>query len=50
MATVQLEYPAGGIIEKVAIVSNGDDGTWVLLQEALQPGYTFRIKMIGWLV
>ena len=47
MATVQFENPAGDIVEEIAIMRHGDDGTGVLVEKALQPGDGFRVQMIG---
>ena len=50
MATVELEDPAGDIVEEVAVVGDGDDGAVVIVQEALEPGDRFGVEMVGWLV
>ena len=47
MPAVKFQYPAGCIIEKVAIVGDGYHGSGIFNQEAFQPGNTFRIEVVG---
>ncbi len=35
---VEFENPAGDIVEKIAIMGNGDNSARLLIEEALQPG------------
>ena len=48
--TVELEDPAGDVVEEVAIVGDGDDRAFVLLEVALEPGDRFRVEVVGRLV
>ncbi len=47
---VELEDPAGDVVEEVAIVGDGDDGARILLEEALEPGHRLGVEMVGRLV
>ena len=47
---VQLENPAGDVVEEVAIVRDGDDRSLVLVQEVLEPGDRLGVEMVGRLV
>ena len=49
-AAVELENPAGDVVEEIAIVRDGDDGAGVVLEEALEPGDRFGVEMVGRLV
>ena len=49
-AAIELEDPAGDVVEEVAIVRDGDDGARVLLQEPLEPGDRLGVEMVGRLV
>ena len=40
---VELEDPAGDVVEEVAVVGDRDDGAGVLLQESLEPGDRLRV-------
>ena len=46
MPSVQLQYPSGDVIEKVPVVCNADDGSFILLDMLFEPGNGFRVKMI----
>jgi hypothetical protein len=50
VAAVELQDPAGDIVEEVAIMGDGDDGAGILVQEALEPGDRFGVEMVGRLV
>jgi len=50
LAPVELEDPAGHVIEEVAVVGDRDDRAGVILQEALQPGDGLGIEVVGRLV
>ena len=50
VAAIELEDPAGDVVEEVAIVRDGDDGARVVLEEALEPGDRFGVEMVGRLV
>ena len=50
MTAVQLQDPAGDIVEEVAVVGDRDHGAGVILEEALEPGDRFGIQVIGRLV
>jgi len=47
---VQFQYPAGHVIEEIAVVSHGDHGALILLEVALQPEHGFGVQMVGGLV
>ena len=49
-AAIELENPAGDVVEEVAIVGDGDDRARVVLEEALEPGDRFGVEMVGRLV
>ena len=49
-SAVQLEDPAGDIIEKITVVGDCDHRAGVLLQVFFQPGHGFSIKMVGGLI
>ena len=50
LAAIELENPAGDLVEEVAIVGHGDDGAGIVGEKALQPGDRFRVEMVGRLV
>ena len=49
-AAIELENPAGDVVEEVAIVRDGDDRAGIVLEEALEPGDRFGVEMVGRLV
>jgi len=50
VAAVELEDPAGDVVEKVAIMGHGDHRTLVVMQKALEPGHRLGVQMVGRLV
>ena len=50
VSSVEFEDPACSIVQKVAIVSDGDHCAWKFLQELLEPGDAFSVQMVGWFV
>ena len=50
LSTVQLKNPSGYVVQEVAVVGHGDDGTLVLLQMLLQPIDALGVKVVGRLV
>ena len=50
MTPVELEDPAGHVVEEVAIVRDRDDRAGVLLQEVLEPRNRLRVEVVGGLV
>ena len=50
MAAVELENPARHVVEKIAVVRDGDDGAFVLLEVLLEPLHGFGIEMVRRLV
>ena len=50
VAAIELEDPAGDVVEKVAVVRDRDDGARVVLEKALEPGDRFGVEMVGRLV
>ena len=46
-AAVQLQDPARHVVEEVTVVGDGHYSAFVVVQEALQPGYGFRIQVVG---
>ena len=49
-AAVELEDPAGDVVEEVAIVGDGDDGALVVGQVLLEPGDALGVEVVGGLV
>ena len=49
-AAVELEDPAGHVVEEVAVVGDGHDGPGVVPQEPLQPRDRFGVEVVGGLV
>jgi hypothetical protein len=49
-AAVELEDPAGDVVEEVAVVRHGDDGALVLREEALEPEHRLGVEVVGGLV
>ena len=47
---VQLQDPAGDIVEEVAVMGDGHHRALIPLQEALQPGDALGVQMVGRLV
>ena len=47
---VELEDPAGDVVEEVPVVGDGHDGAAIVLEEPLQPGHRLGIEMVGGLV
>jgi hypothetical protein len=48
--SVELEDPAGDVVEEVAIVGHRDDGPLVVVEVALEPPHRLRIQVVGRLV
>src|SRR5713101_5299560 len=46
-AAVELEDPAGHVVEEVAVVGDGHHGAGEFLEMALQPGHRFGVEMVG---
>ena len=38
MPAIEFEYPAGNVVEEVAIVSHRNNRAWIFIQKTLQPG------------
>ena len=49
-AAVELEDPAGDVVEEVAVVGDRDDVPGILLQVALEPGDRLGVEVVGRLV
>ena len=49
-AAIELEDPAGDVVEEIAIVRHRDDRARVVLEEPLEPGDRFGVEMVGRLV
>ena len=49
-AAVELEDPAGDVVEEVAVVGDGDDRARVLLQMPFEPGDRLGVEVVGGLV
>ena len=49
-AAVQLQDPAGDVVEEVPVVRHGDDGARVFGEVALEPGHGFGVEVVGGLV
>ena len=50
LATVELQDPAGDVVEKVAVMSDGDDGPRVALQVLLEPLHGLGVEMVRGLI
>ena len=50
LAAVELEDPAGDVVEEVAVVGDGDDGALVLLEVPLEPGDRLGVEVVRRLV
>ena len=50
VAAVELQDPAGDVVEEVAVVGHRDDGARVLLQEALEPRHRLGVEVVRRLV
>ena len=50
LAAVELEDPAGHVVEEVAVVGDGDDGAGIVGEEVLQPGDGLGVEVVGGLV
>ena len=50
LAAVELEDPAGDVVEEVAVVGDGDDRALVLGEMALQPVHRLGVEVVGGLV
>ncbi len=50
LAAVELEDPAGDVVEEVAIVGDGHDGALVVLEEPLEPGDRLGVEVVRRLV
>ena len=50
LAAIELEDPAGDVVEEVAIVRDRDDGAGIVLQEPLEPRDRFGVEVVGRLV
>jgi hypothetical protein len=50
LAAIELEDPAGDIIEEVTVMGHGHDRAGILGEEALEPRHRFRIEMVGRLI
>ena len=49
-AAVELEDPAGDVVEEVAVVRDGDDGAGVVREEALEPRDRLGVEVVRRLV
>ena len=49
-AAVELEDPAGDVVEEVAVVGDDEDGARIVAQVALEPQHRFGIEVVGRLV
>jgi len=50
VAAVEFEDPASDVIEEVAVVGDGDDGTLVVAQVMFEPGHGLGVEVVGGLV
>ena len=46
-STIEFEDPSGYVIEEVAVVRYGDDGSFVLAQVLFEPIDTFGVEVVG---
>jgi hypothetical protein len=49
-AAVELQDPAGDVVEEVAVVRDGDDRAGILLERPFQPGDRLGVEVVGRLV
>ena len=49
-AAIELEDPAGHVVEEVTVVGDGDDRAGVVLEEALEPRDRLGVEVVGGLV
>ena len=49
-AAVELEDPAGDVVEKVAVVGDDEDGARIVAQMAFEPQHRLGVEMVGRLV
>src|SRR6516165_3644546 len=49
-AAVELEDPAGDVVEEVAVVGDDQDRAWIVAQVALEPRHRLGVEMVGRLV
>ena len=49
-AAIELEDPAGDVVEEVAVVGDGDDRAGVVVQVVLEPGHRLGVEVVGRLV
>ena len=47
MAAIELENPAGDVVEEIAIVRDRDDRSRIVLQEPLEPRDRFGVEVVG---
>ncbi len=47
---VELEDPAGDVVEEVAVVGDDQDGAGIIAQMAFQPVHALGVEMVGRLV
>ncbi len=47
VAAVELENPAGDVVEEVAVVGHGDDRARILLEEMLEPAHRLGVEVVG---
>ena len=50
LAAVELEDPAGHVVEEVAVMGDGDDRAAVVGEEALEPGHRLGVEVVRGLV
>ena len=49
-AAIELENPAGDVIEEIAVVGDDQNRAGIVAQMALEPGHRLGIEMVGRLV
>ena len=47
LTPVQLQNPAGDIVEKISVMGDSDDGSGIILKMVFQPGDGLGIEMVG---
>ena len=50
VSAIEFENPLRGVVEKVTVVGNGDDGAAVVLKGALEPGHRLGVEVVRRLV
>ena len=50
MAAIEFQDPLGHVVQKIAVVGDGDHGAGIFLEEVLEPGHRLGVQVVGRLV